>query len=890
MTWKKPTIDWSQWIWHIGALVLFFALSNGFYRLFHDGYMLYQPDIVQYRGMAQESKAYELLHEESVQWSNSMFGGMPTYQSGGEGGTFDWSEELRKGYSQLFAGSEIGILLIAMFSAYLLAIALGASAWWGLLAGLAFGFSTILVLYLGAGHRSKVWALSFMPGVVLGVVWAYRGLIWRGVSLVVLFLSLHLLSNHFQMTYYLILFLGTFIVSLGIKRWREGRLQGFLRSSVMLLLAAVLSSLPSSLNILNTQSYSTYTTRGKAILDIDEDGLLRGSDGSQLDIKELAGSQAGANSGDGLGDNYILEYSMAKMEWLAVMCPDFKGGATRAPANIQGQIIDVPVYWGEQKYSAGAFYFGVVVMAFFFLFLFIGRHWLRWPFLVLTGLAIVLSWRDMSFLMELFLDYLPLFDKFRDTKMMLVLVQLMSGMGAVLMLKELVEMAKQRGQNLEAWTRDRNRVLMGMGGLVAVFAFFYAFPTALLDFRPGLRSDMLADYLTPSKLTDLRVGVFRADVARTIGLLLIAAAGAALLMWGKVKPQYIGLVLVATQAVDVWKVNNRYHDNEVIPGQPSSWVSATDYAYPFKPQPVHLDILQREKVETPSFIETRDRLLKHRTEMYPRRVRPADREFLKQSAEFDALREEGDLFRVFHFQQHFSDAETSYFFQSIGGYHGAKLQRYQDFMEFMLADEMKTLSKLGSDGKMEEGLREMWGYRMLNTKYIIVSEKNLIPMVDPFGPAWFVNEVDWVETPNDEAIQTKLLRSKTRAIVPARMQDDAPHVGNPGAHSIAVEQHDPEYIRYQVQSENGGLMVCSEVYYPLGWKLYVDGEEAPMLRANFLFRAVSVPPGNHTVEMRFEPTASSTAVMANVGSWFSLIFFLFASVWSFREDQTAEDL
>lgn len=890
MTWKKPHIDWSKFAWHIGALLLFFALSNGFYSLFHDGYKLYQPDIVQFQGMSHETIVNEILNDESVQWSNAMFSGMPNYQSGGKSGGFNWSNWLRLKIVSIFAGAEIGLMFVAMLTAYLLALALGASPWLAMLSGVGYGLSTIIVLYLGAGHRSKVLAITYMPGVVLGVVWAYRGLIWRGASLVILFLALHLASNHFQMTYYLIIFLGVFIVGLGVKKWREGEFRGFMRSSLMLLLAAVLASLPSSMNLLNTKTYSTYTTRGKAILDIDDEGTITGSGGQSMSIKSLAGSQGGGNSGDGLGENYILEYSMSKMEWLSVMCPDFKGGAAKAPANIQGQRVEVPVYWGEQKYSGGAFYFGAIVMAFFFLFLFVGRHWARWPFMLLTALAIVLSWRELSGVMKFFMDYVPLFDKFRDTKMMLVLVQLIGGMGAVLMLKELVDLGQNRAALGDAWIRARKRVLIGMAAMVAVFACFYAFPTALLDFRPSLRNDMLENYLSASQLTALRVGVFRADVARTILLLIASAAAAAILMWGKVKAHYVGVTLVAIHTFDVWHVSMRYHSNEMTPGQPSSWVSDADYAFPYKPQPVHLNILARERPATQAFDSAKERLFAHYAEDFPRRLRPADKEFLGNLAELDALRAGSNPFRVFHLHKNFSDAETSYFFQSVGGYHGAKLQRYQDFMEFMLIDEMSNLTKRAEQGNVEQGLREMWGFRMLNTKYLITGPEQLVPVVDPFGPAWFVQSVDWAETSNDEAIQTKALKSKNRAVVPASMQADAAHTGDPGAHSIALEQHAPETIRYAVNSENGGLMVCSEVYYPLGWKAFIDGEPAPLLRANFLFRAVSVPPGSHVVEMRFEPTASNIVNLASLGGVISLIFFLFATVWSFREDQTAQDL
>ena len=366
----------------------------------------------------------------------------------------------------------------------------------------------------------------------------------------------------------------------------------------------------------------------------------------------------------------------------------------------------------------------------------------------------------------------------------------------------------------------------------------------------------------------------------------MGAGGAAwALLSGKVQTKYVAVALLLVQTVDLWTVNFRYHSNEVAPGQRSSWIPAADYMFPFHPNESQAKILRAEWKDSPELQDAQAKLLEAFIEQYPRRVRPADREFLSELADFQALRAEGAPFRVLHFDNPYSDALTSYFFQSVGGYHGAKLQRYQDFMEVMLAGELKGLSRAAGRDSLEWGLQNMWGHRMLNTKYIIVSEDGVIPFPNPAGPAWFVQGVKWAETSNDEALSTRDLKGLETAVVPRSQEANLPFHGNPGEHRIDLIQHDPEYIAYDVSSENGGLMVCSEVYYPRGWKAYIDGERAPLSRANFVFRAISVPPGAHRVEMRFENESTLKSALAFGGGVFSLVFLLFSAVWSFREEE-----
>lgn len=888
MAWKKLTFDWKGAAWHVGVMVFYLLVSNGLYGLYHDDYMLSQPDIVQYIGMAQERKSFESLTGEELNWSNSMFGGMPTYQIGGSSGGFNWARSLRESINGFFGGQQITAMMLGMLAAYLLALALGMAPWWAASAGVAFALSTVGVLYLGAGHNSKINAIYLMPGVVAGVVMAYQGKLWRGLFFTALFTSLHLVADHLQMTYYLLMLLGAIAIAWGIRSFKSGELKRFFKVSLLLALAGGSSALPSLLGILNTQQYSKFTTRGEAIVQYEADGSLAGEDGLVLGTDELLGGEAGQNSGEGLGNEYILEYSMSPMEWLAVMCPNFKGGAEVVSATYQGQRLNIPVYWGEQKYSAGAFYFGALLMAFFFAFLFIGRHWLRWPFAVMTVLAIFLSWREVTFLTDFFLSYVPLFNKFRDTKMMLVVIQVMSGAGALLMLKQLADWGKARAAGqLEAaeWKSIRNRVALVFGGMLGLFLLFYAVPDALLGFAPELRPDMLSQ-LDASYVLSLRVEVFRADVLRTLGLLVLAAVIAAVLLQGKLNPRFAAFAFLIVTTLDLWNVNFRYHSNDLTPGQRSSWISKADYSYPFRPKPAHLKILEAERPQGEAFETTKSTLFDVYKDAFPRRLRPEDKELLTQIATFEAMRAEGEPFRVLKFRDPYIDTETSYFFQSIGGYHGAKLQRYQDYMEVILSRDRRLLEAAAQSNQVQAGLEGMWGHRMLNTRYLIVSDDDVLPMPAGPGPAWFVQEVTWAKSSNDEIIKTREVDSFDEAVVPEAHRDLIPHLGPTGANEVQCLRHDSEYIEYAVSSEQGGLLVCSEVYYPLGWKAYIDGEPATIARANFLFRAVSVPPGEHRVELVFEDDSNPKQLIASMGGAVSLIFLLFALVWSFREDQT----
>jgi hypothetical protein len=578
---------------------------------------------------------------------------------------------------------------------------------------------------------------------------------------------------------------------------------------------------------------------------------------------------------------------MSKGEWLAIMCPNLKGGH-------EG------LYWGEQYFSAGAFYFGAILVALFFAFLIAGKDRSKWPMLALTFLVVVLSWREMTGFMRVFIDYVPLFQKFRDTKMMLVLVQIMVGIGAGLALKEMAELGRKRGsgsaaEQLEIKKRS-NLWKYSLGGILVAWSLFYAVPHVFFDFFPSIRPEqkMFAGYMQQTGLTldeirneflALRLELFRKDVLRTIGLLVLTAVGALALLYNWIRKEVVFVVLLIATTGDLWQVDSRYcNEEDKVGKEMRHWMKRKRSAFPFNVSPQLASIKARELPQTVSFRENRDRLLQaYKDGMGGAHVSKQQEELMMEVAEFGAMRFETN-FRVLNYQLPYTDAETSYFVQSIGGYHGAKLQRIQDYIEVVLGPERSAFVDSAGAGKVAGGIERMIGHRMLNMKYIMLDQLDVaIEVQNPSGPAWFVDSVEWANSPNDEIIKTKNIRSFQHAVVHEEFREGLGEVESPGESFVQRHSYSPEAISYDVNSEHGGLVVFSEMWYPMGWKIEINEEPAELLRANYLLRAVRVPPGEHQLVMKFEPVLQSGEKLANAGGYFMVLFILFGVFQGLRE-------
>jgi hypothetical protein len=835
---------------HVLALALFAVLSVLFYGKVYDGYQLKQPDIANWKGMYQEIADNRILTGEGTNWTGSLFGGMPTYQIGGSrSSVFNITSYLWTPVNTVFGSGEVASMWMGMVAAYLLALAFGVAPWMAMLAGAGFGLSSLNVLFSVAGHITKVSAIATMPGVLAGIVWALRRNVWWGGAMAAVFLGLHISANHLQMTYYLV-FAVLAIVLVESVRLLLARSWGklFLAGGILLAAAAV-ASFPNYLGLRATQDYAAFTTRGEAILTPEP------------------GTAAPAAEG-GLDRDYILTYSMSRGEWLASMSPNMFGGGEQW-------------YWGDQEFSGGAFYFGAVLMALFLAFLIASKDPIKWAFAAVTVLAIALSWRDASGLTDFFLEKVPAFAKFRDTKMMLVLVQIAVAAGAALAIKEWSELAEAPD---DAGMRRRRWMWMGsLGAIFVLFGLFYAAPESFFGFEPTVKEDRIVQMYAEQMEGDFdraeemareeRLALFTADVARTLGLLAVTLLVAAAILFRKIKWTIAFPVLAVIALGDMWNVDRRYCNEERSQGAFVHWDKVSKQAIPYAPTPQMLRILELERPATPAYEETVQKLTAGYKTTYPN-IKGRDAEQLKVLAEFGALRM-NTHFRVLNWDNPFNDAQTSYFLQSVGGYHGAKLRRYQDFIERVLMPERTILADSAQAGRTSGGLRAMVGHRMLNTKYILIgSVEAPVPMVEPSGAAWFADTLVLVEDADAEIAATAAVADLGTAVVHSEFAAQVEGLGNPGVTRDTLLEYAPERLVYEAESERGGLLVLSEIWYPEGWKAKVDGQDVDIVRANYLLRAIPLTAGKHTVELTFEPELDSAASAANAGTASFVVFVL----------------
>lgn len=850
-------VRWTTLGLHVLALLLFGVLAEQFYSPYHEGWALRQGDLIGFSGMSKEVADHKILTGEHAYWTDAMFGGMPTYQITGQTseipnlGAFFWRMTALP-----FSSREIAVLFMAMLSAYLLALALRAGPWGAMMVGVGYGLASLNILYLGAGHETKVHAIAMIPGVLAGLVGAFRGNRWWGALVTGVFLVMHIAANHLQITYYLFIFTLLAGIFLGVEAVVKQGWSSALSRTAVLLVMGLGAVLPNLAILQTTKDYSDYTTRGQVLLEEEERRALLAQVG--LEAPE---STAGAKEGEGLNRDYILEYSMGRGEWLAIMSPNLKGGGD-------------PLYWGEQSFSAGAIYFGAILCAFFFAFLFAGRNLLRWPLALVFLLAVLTSWRESNVVLDFCLEYIPLFNKFRDTKMMLVLAQAAVAAGAALMVSELVSagaLRKLRGkEDLAAWTRVRNRYLMALGGVLAVCLGFYVMPEMFFDFTSEIRPDRIVEEYGADKVIPLRLELFREDMLRTLFLVCVALLGAVALIYRWGPPAAALVVLIGATTVDVWQVSRRYNNEEGKNGQRAHWIKADERQFPHVPSPQQLIIIDSTyaAAASPELAQREEKLLAEYRDRLPggrasKRIEPV----MQLAARTGALRF-SDPFRVLNWDNPYSDASFSYHFQSVGGYHGAKLRRYQDFADIVLARDRSAFVEKAKAGDIMGGMQSMVGHRMLNMRYMVLSQLDApLRVAEPSGPAWFARGVQLATSDADEMGKTAALSALDTAVVHQDFAELVRNVGDPGSAFVNQTSYSPERITYVTKNEREGLVVFSEVWYPEGWKLMVDGDEVPLVRVNYLLRGAVIPAGDHQLEMVFAPDHSATERFASIGAY-----------------------
>ena len=785
------------------AVLVFAVISFAYFcPAVTEGRILSQHDSVAGIGAGQESKEYMEQTGERTRWTNSIFGGMPTYQMSP---SYD-STDLLKGVENLYhlyLPTYVWYVFVMLLGFYILLRAFDFKVWMAGLGAIIWAFSSYFFIIIAAGHIWKFITLAYIPPTIAGMVLCYRGKCLMGGLVTALFVALQIMSNHVQMSYYFLFVMLFMAIAYGVKAFKENASALYLKRTSVLVVAGLLGVCINLSNLYHTYEYSKESMRGKSEL-----------------VKENSANQTDS----GLERDYITQWSYGIGETFSLLVPNVKGGASvplaanekaMEKANpMYGSIYSqLGQYWGEQPGTSGPVYVGAFVMFLFVLALFIVKTPMKWALLAATVLSILLSWgKNFMGFTDFFIDYVPMYNKFRAVSSILVIAEFTIPLLAMLGLKEVVS----RPQLLQERKKEFLISFALTGGLALLFAVMPTvfFPSYVSTVEMNALRSIPTDQLVPllANLEEVRKSLFTSDAWRSFFIILIGAG----LVWaygmGKLKQVTMVVALAVLCLVDMWDVNKRYlYDDQFV----------------------------EKQVQTQSFRQSEtDKLI---------------------------LEDEALDYRVLNLASNtFNENNTAYWHKSVGGYHAAKLRRYQEMIEEHISGEMNNLFKAVADAGGEMELLDPAEFpvlNMLNTRYFIfpLQGGQTVPLYNPFalGNVWFVDEVQYVNNANEEIEAIHDLDPLQKAVVDKKFEASVRPMPSDSTAIIELVEYQPNYLKYEVNSEKGGTVVFSEIYYP-GWQSTIDGEEVAHGRANYILRAMNVPAGKHVVEFKFDPKSLHT--------------------------------
>ena len=798
-----------------------------------EGRILFQHDSAAGAGAGRDAQEYFERTGERSRWTNSIFGGMPTYQMSP---SYDSTEPLtfvQKVY-HLFLPNYVWLTFIMMLGFYILLRAFGIPAWLAGLGGIIWGFSSYFFILIAAGHIWKFITLAYIPPTIAGIVLAYRKKYLLGGIITALFMAMQILSNHVQMTYYF-LFVILFMVGAFFEdAWRKKELPQFFKATGVLIVAGLIGVSINLSNLYHTYEYSKETMRGK----------------SELKYEGAAAKQTSS----GLNRDYITQWSYGIGETFSLLVPNVKGGASvplsrsekameKANPMYSSLYSQLTQYFGDQPMTSGPVYVGAFVLMLFILGCFIVKGPMKWALLGATIFSILLSWgKNFMGLTDFFIDYIPMYNKFRAVSSILVIAEFTIPLLAILTLKEILtkpELLKEKLKYIY--------ISFGLtGGLALLFAIAprLFFPTYI----PGnemaaLQNALPADQLSPiiANLEEMRVHLFTSDAWRsffivTIGTLLLLAYNAK-----KLKATWTVAAIALLCLGDMWSVNKRYlYDEQFIP----------------------------KSEQTATFRKTQTD------------------ELILQDPSLD--------YRVLNFAGNtFEENNTSYWHKSVGGYHAAKLRRYQEMIDHHIAKEMQAAYQevATAGGQMDSvNSAKFPVLNMLNTKYFIFpagQQGQTVPIENPytFGNAWFIDKIQYVNNANEEIDAIGQVDLQQTAIVDSKFKEALKGVNEgykDSLSTIRLTSYEPNQLVYETSSPQDGIVVFSEIYYP-GWTATIDGKPADIARADYILRAMNVPAGKHTIEMRFDPQSLHITEGIAYGAMALLLVGVIILIWIYRK-------
>ena len=792
------------------VVALFAVISFAYFLVpVSQGKILFRHDSQAGVGMGQELTEYEQRTGEVTRWTNSLFSGMPTYQISPAYSSTDGLSAVMAAY-HLWLPDYVWFLFAYLLGFYILLRAFNFRQSLAALGSILWAFSSYFLIIIAAGHLWKVMALAYLPPMIAGVVLAYRGKYLWGFIVTAVFTAFEVKANHVQMTYYYLFIVLFMVVAYLVQAIREKRLQHFLKASGVLVAAALIGVAINISNLYHTWEYQKESMRGKS---------------------ELTKANSANQTSSGLDRDYITQWSYGIDETLTLLVPDAKGGASaplsqnatamaKANPEVQNMLPQlyeaVPQYFGTQPGTSGPVYVGAFVLFLFVLGLFIVKTPLKWALLAATILSILLSWgHNFMGFTNFFLDYVPMYAKFRTVASILVIAEFTIPLLAALALKRIVD-------EPTVLTKNMKFVYASLALTAGVALVMALMPSMMGPFVSDQERQMLSGIqgMTPdvqnmmlSSIATMRAAMVSADAWRSIIVIIIGVAMLLLFKAQKIKPLYLIVGISALCLIDLWQVDKRYLNDEMF--------------------------VPKSERDT------------------PQQATATDMEILKDKAL---------SYRVLNFASGaFNENNTSYFHKSIGGYHPAKLRRYQEMIDKYIAPEMQAaMQAIGSKGGVMsevDGRKLFPVLNMLNAKYFIVPlQGNATTSIqNPYaqGNGWFVDKLTYVADANAEYAEVGKIDVSHEAVADKKFEAVLGQTAaNDSTASVVLTKYEPNNMTYTVNSAKGGVVVFSEVYYP-GWSATIDGQPAELGRVNYILRALNVKAGKHEVVLDFHPSSIS---------------------------------
>ncbi len=814
-------IDYKKLLPYIAAIVIFLAITIAYFSPLLNGKKILQSDIINFKGMSKEIVDFRVKTGQEPLWTNSMFGGMPAYQI-----STNYTSNLVGFLDKIMTFGlphPANLVFLYFLGFFILLLILGVDPWLSIAGATAFAFSSFFFIIIDAGHNSQAHAIGYMAPVIAGIFLTMkRKYLWGGI-ITAIFLSLEVKANHPQITYYLAIIVLLFGLFQLIQAIRVKELLPFFKAAGVLVIALLFAVLTNLTSLWATWEYGKYTIRGKS---------------------ELTSNKA--NKTSGLDKDYATQWSYGVGETMTLLIPDFYGGSSSVKISENSKIVEAMksnglpdetvrqftqqplpfLYWGAQPFTSGPVYVGAIMCFLFVLGLIIVKGPFKWWLLAATLLSIVLAWgHNLMPVTEFFLNYFPGYNKFRAVTMILVIAEFAIPLLGILALKEISD-KKLSQKNLFKSIQIAFIITAG------ITLFFALLPGAFLDFVGRGDQYTKQQYQFPEwlmqSIRDERLRLLRMDAIRSFVFILLAGGLLWAVLFNKMKKEYAYIALTVLILADMFTVNKRFVNND-------SFTSTSRVENPFEPTAADNQILQ------------------------------------------DTLPD----FRVLNLTKDpFNDAGTSYYHKSIGGYHGAKLRRYQELIDNNIEKEIQTFAKTMSTDSTPV-------LNMLNTKYFIIPGNDKQPVAYPntntLGNCWFVSSVNFVDNADGEMNAIRDFHPNTLAIINKAFSEDlksfTPNLDP--SDSIKLVKYAPNELSYQYHSTNKGLAVFSEIYYPKGWNAYVDGQITPHFRADYVLRAMVLPAGDHKIQFKFEPKVYLTGELISRIS--SIILIAFVLIMAFME-------